>query len=335
MKKKIIMNRIMIFYGLYVLISLILLYYSFVFTVVFPNAINNLLFITILIVVCILPYLIYRRVILPARHLDKSIRQFHQGGNSQGLKSNPYVHTEEMNLMFDHVLKLSENVQSVRVSNLHSEYRALQNQINPHFLYNTLEAVRSDALIAGNKEIADITESLATFFRYTISNIESMVTLEDELVNVKNYFKIQNYRFGDKIRLSISYGDKLDLLKTTLPKLILQPIVENAILHGLEYKVDSGQIVIKVHETQNRVLIDVIDDGVGMTEDLVDKINRRMAFVDDHILERKMKKGGIALVNVNNRIKLTFGQAYGLRLSSVHGYGTTVNISLPKKMDLS
>jgi len=332
MKKKILANRVMIFAMTYVLLSLLLVYYSLVFLVVFPNIINRVLFIVIALLSIMLPYAFYFYVVKPTREIDRGFRQFHQGQNLEALRNGKIHLTTEMSGMIDYVLRISENVQSIKVSNLHSEYRALQNQINPHFLYNTLEAVRSDALIAGNVEIADITESLATFFRYTISNVENMVTLEDELMNVENYFRIQNYRFGDKISLSVSYGERTELLKTTLPKLILQPIVENAILHGLEHKIAKGKIVIKVHETQNRVLIDVIDDGIGIDEETLNDINKRMQLMGDHLLEKNMKKGGIALMNVNNRIKLTFGDTYGIRLSSVQGFGTTVNISVPKKM---
>lgn len=331
MKKNIIANRVMIFMGIYSVLSLILLYYCIAFTVVFPNVFNRIMMFTVVFVIFLLPYLFYQTVIVTTRKLDHNFRQFYHGQNMDGLRGSDISLTSEMAYMMDYILQLSENIQSIKMSDLHSKYRALQNQINPHFLYNTLEAVRSDALIAGNDEIADITEALATFFRYSISGIENLVTIEDELVNVRNYFKIQNYRFGDKINLSISYSDKLELLKTDIPKLTLQPIIENAIIHGLEHKVDHGQIAIKIHETQNRVLIDVIDDGVGLDEEQLSLLNNRMKLMGDHLLEKKMKKGGIALMNVNNRIKLTFGEIYGLRISSVKEYGTTVNVSLPKR----
>ena len=111
----------------------------------------------------------------------------------------------------------------------------MQNQINPHFLYNALEAIRSDALLADCADIAETTEALATFFRYTISNVQEYVTFSDELDNAENYFTIQRCRFGDKLEMELEMENE-DLLEARMPKLILQPLVENAVVHGLEGK---------------------------------------------------------------------------------------------------
>lgn len=249
----------------------------------------------------------------------------------EGLKASELALTSELENMFSYVIDMGENMQNIKLSKFQSEYRALQNQINPHFLYNTLEAIRSDALVASQKEIADITESLATFFRYTISNLEDKVTLEDELNNASNYFRIQNYRFNDRITLSIHNHGSDKLLKTPIPKLTLQPIVENAIIHGLERKIDKGAVMINISDTQNKVVIDVTDDGVGIDDEVLERINNRLHRLSNSQIEEKLSKGGIALLNVNNRFKMTFGEAYGLKVSSVKQYGTTVNISLPKQ----
>lgn len=331
MKSKIIANRVMAIVGLYTFVTVILWLYALVFYVEFQNAVNLVMLCFISVIVFGLPGLFYYNVLLPTRALDRNIRRFNEGQNLEGLKASELALTSELENMFSYVIDMGENMQNIKLSKFQSEYRALQNQINPHFLYNTLEAIRSDALVASQKEIADITESLATFFRYTISNLEDKVTLEDELNNASNYFRIQNYRFNDRITLSIHNHGSDKLLKTPIPKLTLQPIVENAIIHGLERKIDKGAVMINISDTQNKVVIDVTDDGVGIDDEVLERINNRLHRLSNSQIEEKLSKGGIALLNVNNRFKMTFGEAYGLKVSSVKQYGTTVNISLPKQ----
>lgn len=218
----------------------------------------------------------------------------------------------------------------IKESKKQAEYLAIQNQINPHFLYNTLEAIRGDALGAGMDTIANMTETLANFFRYTISTTESLVTLEDELGNIENYFTIQRYRFGEKLKYSIKNNG--DTLHYKLPKMILQPIVENAIYHGIERKIDSGVINIIIEATRTRLIINIIDDGVGFEQNKLDALNEKLAlarFSSDN--EPKRQRTGIGLTNVNNRIKMLFGEEYGVRISSSLGVGTDAEITLPLK----
>ncbi len=221
------------------------------------------------------------------------------------------------------------------LSKKQAEYLALQNQINPHFLYNTLEGIRSEALIAGLDSIAEMTEALATFFRYTISHMEHLVTLEDELENIENYYYIQRFRFGDRLKLNIVYDHdeditELDILRYCLPKLTLQPIVENSIYHGLERKIGEGHLTIKISVSDKRLGIRIADDGVGMEDYMVEHINQKLrGLAIEESPEDKQKKGGIAILNVNNRIKLLFGDEYGIVVYSHLGSGTDVDISLP------
>lgn len=221
----------------------------------------------------------------------------------------------------------------LNVSKKQAQYLALQNQINPHFLYNTLEGIRSEALCAGMDGVASMTEALATFFRYTISNVDHLVTLEDELSNIENYYIIQQYRFGDKLRLSIEYDDDdddLSVLNLKLPKLILQPIVENSIFHGIERKIGKGNLRIRIDCTLDRLIIRISDDGMGMEKEVLDKLNNKLLTNSlDDIEPKKDKKGGIAIINVNNRIKLIFGEEYGIYIFSTPNVGTDVEITLP------
>jgi two-component system sensor histidine kinase YesM len=231
--------------------------------------------------------------------------------------------------MIDKIKHLTEMQYKVSESKKQAEYLALQSQINPHFLYNTLEAIRGDALGAGIESIAEITEALATFFRYTISTAEILVTLEDEITNIENYFMIQRYRFGDRLTLSMEYNS--DALEYKLPKMTLQPMVENAIYHGIERKRGAGGIKIAAETTKTRLIINITDDGVGIREDKLDLLNIQLNSPPQNNMEIRREKGGIALINVNNRIKLLFGELYGIRITSTVGIGTDIEIILPLK----
>ncbi len=212
-----------------------------------------------------------------------------------------------------------------------ARYLALQNQINPHFLYNVLESIRSDAIIAGVPEIGKITEALAVFFRYTTSKMENLGTLQEELANVENYFMIQKYRFDDKLewKVKLPSADE-DILKTPIPKLTLQPIVENAIKHGLEPKVEGGTVMIDIEHSEHVLYISVIDDGIGIEEAKLGRLNEKLARMDSgESSANEGGKGGIALINVNSRIRLLMGDEYGVHIFSTPGIGTEVCLTLP------
>jgi two-component system sensor histidine kinase YesM len=213
-----------------------------------------------------------------------------------------------------------------------AQYLALQNQINPHFLYNTLESIRSEAIQSGLDSVADMTQSLATFFRYTITKVENLVSVEEELQNCETYFNIQQYRFGNRLQLSIEYAqeDWDDIIRCRIPKLTMQPILENSIIHGTELKVGIGHLKIHLAKTNKRLLIRISDDGLGMDEGRLISINNNLGKSGLNITSAEQEvKGGFALVNVNNRIRLLFGDEYGLHVFSIPGVGTDVEISLP------
>ena len=213
-----------------------------------------------------------------------------------------------------------------------AQYLALQNQINPHFLYNTLESIRGEALIAGLDGVADMTEALAKFFRYTITKVENLVSVEEELDNCETYFMIQKYRFGDRLQLHIECDseDWEEVMNAKIPKLTLQPILENSIIHGTELKIGTGNLRIHFERTKERLLIRISDDGVGMDEDTLAKLNRKLGRDGNSMAYQTGEAGGgIALVNVNSRIHLLFGEEYGMHVYSVPQKGTDVEISLP------
>lgn len=213
-----------------------------------------------------------------------------------------------------------------------AQYLALQNQINPHFLYNTLESIRSEALIAGLDSVADMTEALAIFFRYTISKVENLVSVEEELENCKTYFQIQKYRFGNRLDLQVEYEEEewQDISQYRIPKLTLQPILENSIIHGTEQKLGSSILKIQFQCTEKRLIIRVSDDGVGMSAEKLRDLNKKLRKDGaKEVYQNQGAKGGIALVNVNNRIHLLFGEEYGMHVYSISGAGTDVEISIP------
>ena len=212
-----------------------------------------------------------------------------------------------------------------------AELKALQSQINPHFLYNVLDAIRGHALTEGVPEIAEMTEALSNLFRYSVSYWESEVPLKKELGNVTSFFKIQQYRFNNKFDMQILVGnEEEETLKSLIPKLTLQPIIENSIYHGLEMKLDHGLVTIRTRMSGSVLLIEITDDGVGMPYETVERVNRSFRNWQDTPVDRRNTRGsGIALANVNSRIKMMYGEDYGLYVYSTENYGTTVEIRLP------
>ena len=266
----------------------------------------------------------------------KSIRKVQKGDLDVAIEN---CGKDEMGELGTQINKMLERIKELMEDNLNremlaknSEIRALQNQINPHFLYNTLESIRSEALIAGLVSVADMTEALATFFRYTISKVENLVSVEEELQNCMTYFKIQQYRFGDRLQLSVECDpeEKAAIYSCRIPKLTLQPILENSIIHGTECKLGTGHIRILLEMTESCLLLCISDDGNGMEERKVADINERLQKSGGILATGESEtKGGIALVNVNNRIHLLFGEEYGIHVYSMPEIGTDVKIRIP------
>ncbi|MCD8077202.1 MAG: sensor histidine kinase [Lachnospiraceae bacterium] len=211
------------------------------------------------------------------------------------------------------------------------EYAALQNQINPHFLYNTLDAIRSQALAAGQPEIAEMTGKMSRFYRYSIKNRGDLVPLAEELSNVKDYFSIQRYRFEDRFSLEI-LCEEPEILHYYIPKMTFQPLVENALYHGLEPHKGGGQVTLRLTCLGKSILIVVHDDGIGMDEATLEKVRQRL-YGKLPEEDSRGKRSGIAVYNVNKRLQILFGDAYGLQYTSAPGMGTDVEIRIPLVSD--
>ena len=156
--------------------------------------------------------------------------------------------------------------------------------------------------------------------------MQEYVAFSDELDNAENYFTIQRCRFGDKISMELDMEDE-KLLEARMPKLILQPLVENAVAHGLEGKLGYGTVRIVVENSDRTLFLRVRDDGVGIPDGQVERLNQQ--FAGDASTSAGQQRGGIALRNVNSRIRLIFGEDYGLRIFSVEGIGTECCVTLP------
>ena len=237
----------------------------------------------------------------------------------------------EDQMLFQQVKEWLNPSRAFQMNKRQVQYLALQNQINPHFLYNTLESIRSEALLSGLNSVSDMTEALANFFRYTISKTENLVSVEEELNNCETYFHIQRYRFGDRLELNIicDEEDREELYHCRLPKLTLQPILENSIIHGTELKMGVGHLSIELSRSERRFLVRVSDDGVGMDEETLNRVNSQLGRGGFSARMEDGNRTGLALVNVDNRIRLIFGEEYGLHVYSMPNVGTTVEITLP------
>ncbi len=223
-----------------------------------------------------------------------------------------------------------ESGYSAKVEDRQSKINSLQSQINPHFLYNTLECIRSEAVCQECDSIARMAKALASFFRYSISRKENVVTIEDELNNIQHYIMIQNYRFEDKFLFQVEMApEDKRVYACQIPKMTIQPIVENAIFHGLETKQGECRVAIRIRLTKNLVLLTVSDNGIGMDERELKKLRDGMEQESVGIEKKSAHGNGIALYNVNQRLKLLFGENYGIHIYSTKGEGTDVEIQMP------
>ena len=225
--------------------------------------------------------------------------------------------SKTFNVMISRIKDLMEKTVRDEEEKRRSEIRALQAQINPHFLYNTLDTIIWMSAGGKNDEVVEVTSALARLFRTSISKGENLVTLLNEVENIKSYLTIQKMRYEDKLswRVDVPPG----LLGLMTPKLILQPIVENAVYHGVKMSQAGGEIAISARTEGERLTITIADSGVGMTAEQLEQL-----FVPRPDTDR-----GIGVINVNNRIRLCFGEEYGLHYFSAPGEGTRVEIWLP------
>lgn len=258
----------------------------------------------------------------PVNRLSKSMGEFEQEAKSFSFQTvRGMSEIESLSDSFGHmVLKIQQLMEKVRqeeISLRKTELNALQAQINPHFLYNTLDSIAWMCEEERNKEAVDMVNALARLFRISISKGHELIPIEKELQHAESYLKIQKFRY--KSHFDYMFHVEEGCLKYLCNKITLQPIIENAIVHGLDME-DYGLITICVHEKGETIILVVEDNGVGMQQE----------FCDELIHKDSGDKSGIGIKNVNDRIKIYFGEQYGIKIYSELDKGTKVEISIPK-----
>lgn len=230
-----------------------------------------------------------------------------------------------LNNMTEQLQKHIEKVYISEIRQKEAQIKALMTQIQPHYLYNTLDAIRMSAITNDDHETALMLESLSAQMRYLIGDTRSMVSLKEELDSIRNYFIIVQIRYENAVQLEINADN--ETLKCRIPRLTLQPIIENSVKYGISPK-GEGTIAIYAEKKQEYLEITVLDDGVGMDKETLCYVNGviRGTAVRKNSEEKKFS---IGLKNIEDRVKLQFGEAYGIDLDSTPGLGTLVRVKLP------
>lgn len=218
-------------------------------------------------------------------------------------------------------------VENLEISNLlkETELKALQSQINPHFLFNTLSCISKTALIEGADNTCDLLESVSDLLRYNLRQIDKEVTLEDELRNLKAYVFIQKARYRNRVKFELNIEDE-SLLKLPIPCLTLQPIVENAFIHGIENCEKPGVVSVNIYDINNKAVIEISDTGTGMHEGKIEAI---LSDKNDEVSNPEGHTTGIGIKNMIKRLKLFYGINDIVHIKSAVNKGTKVILSLP------
>lgn len=231
--------------------------------------------------------------------------------------------TDSYNEMCEEVNDLLEREKAAADQLKLTEFRALQSQINPHFLYNTLDTINWQAAAGDNERVMETVRTLSSFYRITLSGTDTLVTLRTELQHVSLYMDLINIRFGDSISYLADIPD--ELLDTMIPKLTLQPLVENSVIHGIsELESKSGDITITGWLEGDDVILLLSDTGAGMDQGQLSALFKEPGNAEYAL--------NIGVFNTDKRLRLYFGEGYGLSYESVKGAGTDVRIKIPKRI---
>lgn len=280
----------------------------------------------IFIVIIINSYISFR-VTNPIRELEKSVKELEEGNLDADIYMGGSYEVQHLGKsvqdMKFRIKGLMQDIVNEHEEKRKSEFDSLQAQINPHFLYNTLDIIVWQIENEKQSEAVHTVTALARFFRLSLGKGKNIVTVKDEIDHVRNYLMIQHMRFKNKFDYEFDVAE--DVLELPSLKLMLQPLVENAIYHGMEFMDGDGLIVVKAWREENELYLSVADNGLGMTEDKVEMI------LTGKSASGNGRGSGIGVKNVNERIKLYFGEAYGLTIDSEPDEGTTVIIHLPAK----
>lgn len=279
----------------------------------------------LLLAAMLLATLLAAGITRPIKELKNSMREVEKGNfnnanvavisdNEIGSLGNSF------NLMTVKIKQLMEENIYEQEQKRKSELRALRSQINPHFLYNTLDSIIWMAEGGKNEEVVLMTSALARLLRQSISNDNERIPLEREIEYARSYLTIQKMRYKDKLEYEIDVAP--DIKREAVINLILQPLVENAIYHGIKYKGEKGLIRITGYGEADKIILKVSDNGIGMDEEALENIFNKS--------KANEGKSGVGVYNVHSRIRLYYGEEYGLHFESAQGEGTTVTITVPR-----
>lgn len=225
------------------------------------------------------------------------------------------------NSMVRKIQSLIEEDYKKRLLVQEAEYKYLRAQINPHFIYNTLDCINWMAMQTGSRDISRVTVALGRLLRRSILGKTDVTDLRDEVDGLKDYITIQKMRYGDRLTVDLQIAD--DTLGLTVTRSILQPMVENALVHGIEKKPGAGQLCISAQKVQEMLHIMIEDDGIGMTPERIEQV------LSGHTDESVGAHTGVGIYNVHKRLQLLFGEQYGIRIESEASVGTRMLLSMP------
>lgn len=267
------------------------------------------------------------RITKPLKMIQRKMMQI---GEGFFIFKVPVVRNDEVGELASAMNRMSDEIQSLIQKNKEEEAKrrliqlqTLEYQINPHFLYNTLDSVNMLARKHQDPIIADMVTYLSRLFRIGLNQGREMITVADEVRHVTYYLKIQEIRFADQLYWDIQTDESIESEK--IIKFLLQPLVENSINHGIRKRDEPGHIYIRIWKEPDSIVLEVEDDGVGMDPEQLERV--RQSLNDD--MEEPDKDHGFGLRNVHQRIQLHYGDDYGLEFTSEKGYGTTVTVRLP------
>ena len=227
---------------------------------------------------------------------------------------------DENQRMIEEIRESKIRLYETKLAQQKMEILAYRNQINPHFLYNTLSCMRDMALINDQDSIAEMAMALSDIFRYAVK-ASNIVTVNDEVSYIEKYARIIEYRFMGKIRINTSVEE--EALNKPMIRFFLQPLVENAVFHGLESKMDNGSVDVSIVNPNARLEITVRDDGCGMDEETLAKLEAKIRNADEI--------GGVGLSNIIQRLRLFYGEDYSFQVESHVNQGTQIRVSVPEK----
>lgn len=230
------------------------------------------------------------------------------------------VLTKSFNSMVGQIGVLVENIKEEQHNLRDTELKLLQAQINPHFLYNTLDTIIWLAEDKQTEQVVSMVGSLSEFFRTTLSEGRDVITIKEEEAHIRSYLEIQQFRYRDILEYKIAIPETV--YHNTIMKLTIQPLVENALYHGIKNKRGKGMIHVTARKEEDVIIIDVIDNGIGMKPEELDSIRNKLT-------GQRHKEGGFGLANVHERIQLNYGERFGLSFTSEYGLGTTATVTIP------